>query len=53
MLTALQQMEARSEQSQNNLAAEVRELFAEVRNLSLELIERKERTAAAPCIIRS
>jgi hypothetical protein len=45
MLNAMQQMEARSEQSQNKLCAEVQALVAEMRNLSLELAEGKERTA--------
>src|SRR5260370_21258582 len=45
MLNAMQQMQARSEQSQNKLSADVGELIAEVRKLSLELIERKEGTA--------
>jgi len=46
MLTALQQMQARSEQSLGNLCGEVRELRAEVRNLSLELTEAREKTAS-------
>src|SRR5260370_16164026 len=38
-------MEGRREQSQNKLYADVGELIAEVRKLSLELIERQEGTA--------
>lgn len=47
MLNTVQQMQARSEQSQNKLCAEVRTLVDEMRNLSLELAEGKERTAGA------
>jgi FkbM family methyltransferase len=47
MLTAVQQMQARGEQSQNKLSADVGTLAAEIRNLSLELAEGKERVASA------
>jgi FkbM family methyltransferase len=47
MLNTVQQMQARSEQSQNKLCAEVQVLAAEVRNLSLEIAEGKDRTAGA------
>jgi hypothetical protein len=47
MLNTVQQMQARSEQSQNKVCAEVRALAAEMRNLSLEIAEGKDRTTGA------